>query len=84
MAENLSPRQIQEINMDRAATMAKTLMGVGGFPVLICGIIPGAQGNKLVTFSFTGADKAEMREMLVEYLREMDNSSFHVPTGYGS
>lgn len=84
MAEKFSPEKIQEINMDRAAGMAKTLMALGGFPVLICGIIPGEQGNQLVSFTFSGADKAQMREMLLEYLREMDGSSFHIPKGYGS
>lgn len=84
MGESLSPKQIEEINMDRAATMAKTLMAVGGFPVLICGVIPGTKGNQLVSFSFSGADKAAMREMLLDYLREMDSSSFHVPSGYGT
>lgn len=83
MAESLSRKQIEEINMDRAAGMAKTLMAVGGFPVLICGVIPGPEGNKLVSFGFSGADKAGMREILLEFLKEMDDSSFHVPAGYG-
>lgn len=79
-----SSKQIEEINMDRAAAMAKTLMAVGGIPVLICGVIPGVQGSQLVSFTFSGADKAQMREMLLDYLRHMDDSSFHVPSGYGS
>lgn len=84
MAKNLSPKQIEEINLERATSMAKTLMGVGGIPVLVCGIIPGEDGNSLVSFSFSGADKDQMREMLLDYLRHMDDSSFHVPSGYGS
>lgn len=83
MAKNISPKQIEEINLDRASSMAKTLIGVGGFPVLICGVIPGVEGNQLVTFSFSGADKAEMREMLLDYLKHLDSSNFHVPAGYG-
>lgn len=83
MAESLSRKQIEEINMDRAAAMAKTLMSVGGFPVLICGVIPGPEGNQLVSFSFSGADKGQMREMLLDYLKHMDDSSFHVLAGYG-
>lgn len=83
MAESLSPRQIEEINMDRAASQVKTFMAVGGFPILVCGVIPGPEGNKLVSFSFSGADKAGMREILLDYLRHMDDSSFHVPAGYG-
>lgn len=83
MAESLSRKQIEEINMERAAGMAKTLIGIGGFPVLICGVIPGSDGNQLVTFSFSGADKVGMREMLLDYLRHIDDSSFHVPAGYG-
>jgi len=79
-----SPEQNKEINLDRAAAMAKTLIAIGGFPVLICGIIPGVEGNQLVSFTFSGADKAEMREMLMDYIRHMDDSSFHVPAGYGS
>lgn len=84
MAEPLSPKEIKEINLDRAGAMAKTLMAVGGFPVLICGIIPGAERNHLVSFSFSGADRAQMREMLLDYLRAMDDSSYHVPAGYGT
>jgi len=84
MEEIHSPKQIEEINLSRAAQMAKTLMSVGGFPVLICGIIPGEKGNKLVTFTFSGADKNAMREMLMEYLGELDDSSYHVPEGYGT
>lgn len=79
-----SAKQIEEINLDRAATMAKTLIAVGGIPVLICGVIPGVEGNQLVSFSFSGADKAQMREMLLDYLKHMDDSNFHVPAGYGS
>lgn len=84
MSKKPSPKQIEEINMDRAAAMAKTLIAVGGIPVLVCGVIPGDKGNQLVSFTFSGADKAAMREMLLDYLREMDKSSFHIPKGYGS
>jgi hypothetical protein len=85
MSNKMTPQQLEEINMDRAAWMAKTLMAVGGFPVLVCGVIPGpeSKGNQLVSFAFSGADKAAMREMLMEYLRVIDGSSYHVPAGYG-
>jgi hypothetical protein len=85
MGNKMTPQKLEEINMDRAAAMAKTLMGVGGFPVLVCGVIPGppGKGNQLVSFTFSGADKAAMREMLMDYINEMDGSSFHVPDGYG-
>ena len=84
MNEKFTPEKLEQINMDRAAAMAKTLMNVGGFPVLVCGVIPGPKGNKLVSFTFSGADKADMREMLLDYLKEIDNSSFHIPKGYNS
>ena len=78
MNEKFTPKKIEEINMDRAAAMAKTLMAIGGIPVLICGIIPGPEGNNLVSFTFSGADKVQMREMLLDYLRHMDDSSFYL------
>jgi len=84
MNEKFTPKKLEEINMERAATMAKTLMAVGGIPILICGVIPSQNGNQLVSFTFSGADREQMREMLLDYLREMDKSSFHVPDGYGS
>jgi len=83
MNEEFTPKKLEEINMNRAAGMAKTLMAIGGIPVLVCGIIPGPEGNQLVSFTFSGADKAQMREMLLDYLREIDRSNFHVPKGYG-
>ena len=83
MEERFTPKKIEEINMNRAAQMVKTLMAVGGIPVLVCGIIPDLDGNKLVSFTFTGADKSTMREMLIDYLRHMDESEYHVPEGYG-
>lgn len=79
-----SPEKIKEINIERGAAMAKTLTAVGGIPVLICAVIPGIEGNQLVSFTFSGADKDQMREMLLDYLRHMEDSSFHVPSGYGS
>lgn len=84
MNEKFTPKKLEEINLERAAGMAKTLMSIGGVPVLICGIIPGPEGNALVSFTFSGADKEQMREMLLEYLREIDKSSYHIPKGYGS
>lgn len=84
MPQKMTRKQLEEVNMDRAAAMAKTMMGICGFPVLICGVVPGDEGNQLVSFTFSGADKVQMREMLLDYLRHMDDSSFHVPSGYGS
>ena len=77
MEERITAEQIEEINMDRAAAMVKTLMAIDGIPVLVGAVQPAT--NKLVVFGFSNTPKERLREMLTDFLKDLDDANYVVP-----
>lgn len=77
MSKRIDSKQIEEINLNRGAEMAKTLIAMHSIPVLVGAVQPAT--NKLIIFGFSNPSKEALREMLLDFLRDLDDASYVMP-----
>lgn len=77
MSKEMTPKQLKETNIDRAALMVTTLTALNGIPILVGAVQPAT--NQLIVFGFSNTPKENLREMLTDFLKSLDQANYVVP-----